>query len=134
MSAKWRDQIAPEAIIEALRPYEKPRPTGGRSFEGGMGGIIDLGMGAIESFIEFHDDVPSRERHAVANRALFNAKTLTPKQVLAEASRAERAFLSRSLQPFFVYTTLSMQQPPLLRRRDVGETRLAFGKPIDPRF
>ena len=25
-----------------------------------------------------------------------------------------------------------MQQPPLLRRRDVGETRLAFGKPIDP--
>ena len=132
MCAKWRDQIAPEAIIEALRPYEKPRPTGGRSFEGGMGGIIDLGMGAIESFIEFHDDVPSRERHAMANRALFNAKTLTPKQVLAEASRAERAFLSRSLQPFFVYTTLSMQQPPLLRRRDVGETRLAFGKPIDP--
>ena len=57
MCAKWRDQIAPEAIIEALRPYEKPRPTGGRSFEGGMGGIIDLGMGAIESFIEFHDDV-----------------------------------------------------------------------------
>lgn len=132
MCAKWRDNVAPSAIIEALRAYEKPKPKGGRRFEGGMGGELDFGLTAIESYIDFHGEVPSRERHTMATRALFDAKALTPNAVISEVSRSERAFLSRKRKPLLLYTTLSLSRPRSLKRRDVANVRLTFGSPLAP--